>query len=313
MPSYISHAIMGEQLYNEALSQNIITNIPISKEEIKGYSLGADLAFLSSKLKNDPQNYRTRDFFINMINYIKENNLIENSHIMSLLYGHIAHYFLDINTHPLIYYIETGCKKTSIISNHDLVEGYINSYLSKKILGKDIMEVKSNYFNQPKLSDTESSKLLNNIYGEMYGDYTIIQTYKRVLYIFSKLEDLTKSGLFTKEQLIAISRFNIFLEINNLTTSEILNINNAPFTNPVTGRICNKSFMELYYQSIEMALEALKIVNNYLYEIGTISELETVFKNISYDTGVECSLGKRMIYTRNKVKSHNVFANKIKV
>lgn len=313
MPSYISHAIMGEQLYNEALSQNVITKIPISKEEIKGYSLGADLAFLSPKLKNDPQNYRTRDFFINMINYIKENNLIENSHTISLLYGHIAHYFLDINTHPLIYYIESGCQKTSLIPNHELVEGYIDSYLTQKILGKDIMDIKANYFNQPNLSNIDASNLLNSIYGEIYGDYSIIQTYKRVLYIFSKLEELIKSGLFPKEQLINISRFNQFLQKNNLTTSEILNNNNDRFHNPVTGQICNQSFMELYNQSIEMALEAIKIVNNYLYGIGTISELETVFKNISYDTGVECSLGKRMIYTRKKVNRHNVFANQIKV
>ena len=107
--------------------------------------------------------------------------------------------------------------------------------------------------------------------------------------------------------------FYQFLEINNLTTSEILNINNDYFHNPVTGEICDQSFIELYNQSIEMTLEAIQIVNNYLYGTGTISELESVFKNISYDTGVECKLGKRMIYTRKKVNRHNVFANQIKV
>ena len=75
MPAYISHAIMGEQLYNELNKAGNIIKTDISKEEVRGYSLGADLAYLSKKLKHDPQNYNTRDFFINIIEYIKENKL----------------------------------------------------------------------------------------------------------------------------------------------------------------------------------------------------------------------------------------------
>ena len=62
-----------------------------------------------------------------------ENNLIENPHIISLLYGHISHYFLDINCHPLIYYIEFGCNQVGFIPPHDLIEGYLSSYLTEKI------------------------------------------------------------------------------------------------------------------------------------------------------------------------------------
>lgn len=49
MPSYIAHAIMGEQLYNEATREGLMSRIPILVEEVKGYSLGADLASLSKK------------------------------------------------------------------------------------------------------------------------------------------------------------------------------------------------------------------------------------------------------------------------
>ena len=155
MPAYISHAIMGEQLYNEATQEHLISRIPINIEELKGYSLGADLAYLSKQIKKDPHDYCTKDFFINIIKYIKDNNLTENSQVIALLYGHIAHYFLDINTHPLIYYIECGCKKIGNISNHNLIEGYLNAYLSKIILGKNLMEIKSNYFNQIDLTNKE--------------------------------------------------------------------------------------------------------------------------------------------------------------
>ena len=77
MPSYISHAIMGEQLYNESIKEKLFSRVNINKDEMKGYSLGPDPSYLSPIIKKDPQNYHTREFFENIIRYIKENNLIE--------------------------------------------------------------------------------------------------------------------------------------------------------------------------------------------------------------------------------------------
>ena len=302
MPSYISHAIMGEQLYNELNKDGNIFKTDISKEEVRGYSLGADLAYPSPKLKKDPQNFYTRDFFINIIEYIKENKLTENKHVLSLLYGHIAHYFLDINTHPLIYYIECGCQKVGLISNHNLVEGYLNSYLANKILGKNIMDIKSNYFNQVELSNKETTKLLNTIYGKIYGDPKIINTYKTVINIFSIIENILKSGSLSPENLIQLSNFKRFLEKNELTPEEITNTTNSTYTNPVTGEKHNESFIELYDRSIDMSLDAIKRVNNCLYSSSPISSLDKVFTDLSYDTGVNCSLGKKMTYVRKRIK-----------
>lgn len=293
---------MGEQLYNELNKDGNIFKTDISKEEVRGYSLGADLAYLSSNLKKDPQNFYTRDFFINIIEYIKENKLTENKHVLSLLYGHIAHYFLDINTHPLIYYIEQGCQKVGLISNHVLVEGYLNSYLTNKILGKNIMDIKSNYFNQVELSNKETTKLLNTVYGKIYGDPKIINTYKTVINIFSMIENILKSGGLSAENLIQLSNFKRFLEKNELTPEEITNTTNSTYTNPVTGEKHNESFIELYDRSIDMSLDAIKRVNNYLYSSSPISSLDKVFTDLSYDTGVNCSLGKKMTYVRKRIK-----------
>ena len=40
-------------------------------------------------------------------------------------------------------------------------------------------------------------------------------------------------------------------------------------------------------------------VNNYLYSNGSISSLENVFMDLSYNTGVSSSLGNQMIYVRH--------------
>lgn len=300
MPGYISHAIMGEELYNEAIKNSNILKIPINKNELKSYSLGVDLAALSKKTIKDPNNYYTKDFFLYLIKYIKDNKLNANSNIIALLYGHIAHYFLDTNTHPLIYYIELSCKKVSPITNHDLVEGYISSYLSQKNLNKDIMDIPPKYFNQINLSDQVVSQTLNNVYGKIYSDYEIIKSYKKVMNTFTNIETIIKSGLITKELLIKISKFNHFLEKNNLSKEEIINTTHETFTNPITGKKQNDSFDDLYYKSIEMTLNAILEVNNYLYNNNSINNLEKVFTDLSYDTGVSCSLGKKFVYTRKK-------------
>ena len=300
MPAYISHAIMGEQLYNQANRESDILKIPISKEQFRSFSLGADLACLSKRVINDPHDFDTRTFFLSMVKYIKDNQLIENSGVMALLYGHIAHYFLDINTHPLIYYIECGCKRVGAFSNHDLVEGYLSFYLSEKILGKNISEINSDYFNQLNLSDMEICKILNSVYGKVYGDFEIVKSYRKVLNAFSTLEAFIKSGLISQKTLIALSQFNDFLKKNHLTLSELTNENHELFTNPVTGENHNESFMDLYNISIEMALHAIIKVNGYLYDNASILELEKVFSDLSYNTGVSCSLGKQMTCVRRK-------------
>ena len=68
MPAYISHAIMGEQLYNECKKENLFNYIPIDAEEIKGYSLGVDFSYLSKDTKEDPHNSNTKEFFKSLKN-----------------------------------------------------------------------------------------------------------------------------------------------------------------------------------------------------------------------------------------------------
>jgi len=297
MPAYISHAIMGNELYKNLINDsNIKTNI--NENKLRGFSIGADSAYLSKKVLTDPHNSYTQLFFLNMIEYIKNNNLIENENIISLLYGYIAHYFLDINIHPFVYYIEVGCQKVGLISNHNLVEGYHSAYLAQKILNTDIMEIKSNFFNQINLNDYNVKYLLNSIYEKIYGDNLIIEEYKKLLITFSTIENFIKSGLISKELLIKISQFIKFMEINNLSKEELTNENNEIFTNPVTGKKHNESLLELFNKSIDMSLEAIKCTNNYLYSNMPLSSLEKTFPDLSYDTGVSCSKGKKMIYVR---------------
>lgn len=301
MPAYISHAIMGSQVYQESLRSNLFKS-DVDFNSFKTYTLGADLATLSKKTIYDPHNYNTQLFFLKMCKYIKDNKLRENPVILSILYGHIVHYFFDVNAHPFIFYIDKGCNKVGLMSNHDLIEGYISSFLAQKVLNVDIMSLNGKYFNQADFKDTKSKDLLSSIYGEIYKDFNIMKSYNKVISTFSLIEGVSKDNcVFNKKLLIQIAQFNEFMKKNKLDYDELINKNNDIWRNPVTGEVHNESLMELYKRSIEMSLSAIKDVNDYLYNKKFLSELESTFTDLSYDTGVKCSLGKQMLYTRKKV------------
>ena len=131
MPAYLTHAIMGNTIYNNAKNDDRLFKINIPLPTLKASTLSPDLAKLSKSDFNS-HNKDTDLYFFNMIEYIKENKLYNDLDAMSLLYGNISHYFLDVYTHPLIYYISENCVSLNKLNSHILTEGYISSYMSEK-------------------------------------------------------------------------------------------------------------------------------------------------------------------------------------
>lgn len=295
MPAYISHAIMGHSLYQAANHDEKIFKMDINPEALKTYSLGIDLATLSF----DVHNVRTQAFLLNLIKTIKESHLEKSEEAISFLYGHISHFFMDTNMHPLIYYIEKGSKKTSSFDSHTLIEGYISAYLTEQILNSDIMMIKSKFFNQTDFNNPEINNLINSVYSKIYNCPNILNSYKKTIKLLTLLESFIKT-LTSKDLLLWISSFQKFLDANELTREEIHNTANNSWRNPVAGEIHHESLLELYNRALEMTLYAIMKVNVYLYSVASLSSLESVFPNISYDTGVDIYKGFDMIYTRKR-------------
>ncbi len=254
--------------------------------------------FFSKISAYNSHNKDTRAFFINFINYIKEHNLIENSTIIALLYGHVCHYFLDLNCHPLVYYNELGLKHVTKIPNHELIEGYLSSYLCQTRLHQNIMNIKSSFFSKGNLKDINVKELLTDVFSRTYNERNIMISYLKVQKSFALIETMIKNGLFTSKYLLNLSGFEKFLKSNNISREELLNLNKEIWTNPLTGERYFNSIMDLYFKSIEEAINAINVINKYLYDGAPIQELEKVFSNLSFDTGVDCSLGHTMMYTR---------------
>lgn len=300
MPAYLTHAIMGNTIYNNAKSDNKLFKINIPLPTLKASTLSPDLAKLSKSDFNS-HNKDTDLYFFNMIEYIKENKLYNDLDVMSLLYGNISHYFLDVYTHPLIYYISENCVSLNKLNSHILTEGYISSYMSEKEQHTDYMNLKSNYIGSLNFANPNLKNLIRETYYKTYNDLTILKSYKTTFELIKLIEKLTKENRFTtKEKLIKLSKFKEYLEINNLSKEDLTNEQKEYWTNPVTNEKYNESFIELYNKALTKTYEAIYHVNKYLYDTESKYNLYKIFTNLSYDTGVSCSLGKNLIYVKKK-------------
>ncbi len=300
MPAYLTHAIMGNTIYNNAKNDDRLFKINIPLPTLKASTLSPDLAKLSKSDFNS-HNKDTDLYFFNMIEYIKENKLYNDLDAMSLLYGNISHYFLDVYTHPLIYYISENCVSLNKLNSHILTEGYISSYMSEKEQHTDYMNLKSNYIGSLNFANPNLKNLIRETYYKTYNDLTILKSYKTTFELIKIIEKLTKENRFTtKEKLIKLSKFKEYLEINNLSKEDLTNEQKEYWTNPVTNEKYNESFIELYNKALTKTYEAIYHVNKYLYDTESKYNLYKIFTNLSYDTGVSCSLGKNLIYVKKK-------------
>jgi len=240
MPAYISHTIMARDVYDKLNDKNIDLNYMLT------FSLGGDLARFS-KCRRTCHKVKTEEFIDNMWNYIKENKLIDNGMYMGTLYGHICHYYMDVVCHPLIRKID----KISINvgrKSHTLIEGYIDSYLVKYKYNKDIDKFNTKYIFRGNIC--KIYKMIDYVYRKTYGVKSVSFIYFFNIFLYSKIRLLFK--LFGKKILRKLSRFDKYMEVNK--DIDIVNNKKNIQYKDYLGNICNDSFLELYNQSIDVAI-----------------------------------------------------------
>ncbi|MBQ9854278.1 MAG: hypothetical protein IJO57_04525 [Bacilli bacterium] len=214
MPAYISHLKMAQDV-----SENFNN---IDNEYMITFSLGGDLAkyskcrVLSHKVKQD-------EFIINMCDYIKNNNLLDNKYLLGALYGHICHYVMDEIVHPLIREIDKKSTKVNIKS-HTLIEAYFDNYLLEKY------NLKEQKLLTGKVRKIE--KMIDYAYLKTYGIKNVSRSYKITKLLYSKIHlirifkvDIILSKLFNYRKFIKINKDN--LDINEFDSQYKLSINEA--------------------------------------------------------------------------------------
>lgn len=325
MPSSVTHALFALDVYDN-LNKEYQKKISNKLENYKTFAQGPDPLFFYnlSNLKRG-KNIRniypelihtsnTQKFFISLIAYIKDNNLENNSEILSFLYGFITHYILDSTIHPFIIY------KTGIFSQkdnstykynglHNDMEVYIDSYMifqREKVFPKDFKTY--NFICNIREFSDEINLLLDNIFEDVYNINDFSKVYfksikqmKNIFRIYRydkfgikkigyKFIDFLLPKKYLKKEMLSY-------HVNPNNKKHYLNLEKNEWNHPMNKyEYYNYSFVELYKISINRAVNTINYVNDVLYGKKNIKSLEKVFTNLSYVTGKDCKLKEKCQY-----------------
>lgn len=317
MPSTMTHTYFSLDVY-KTLPQNIKTRIN-NLEYLKLFSQGSDpIMFYNFFIGKKSKYYKelqyklhtekTQKFFINLINYINDNNLNNNEQVLSYLYGNICHYFLDSETHPFIIY-KTGRfskkkKETHKYNSlHQEMEYIIDMYFisSKESIPPHKFKIHDNIYKY----NTFSKELKNCINHTIYTTYninnfskTLLKTSKEMK-LFFRLFNYDKTGLkkkiystidsLTPKSIIKLSELSF--SNNYRKKLHYLNLNNKTWHHPTNKEeTYNYSFLDLYEIARKKATNCIIEVTKMLDKKKLDQEkLKKIFKNLSYTTGKNCN------------------------
>ena len=285
MPSYKTHAI-----HSETVLPNINLRTNIETEDLKVFSMGPDAVMpVNPFLFRLQHTSKTREFFITLINMIKEKKLYDNGEIMAFLYGQLEHFVLDLIMHPLVYYMTEGLPRNHILNAHSLLEHAIDDYvIDKYAIGNGY------YYDKLSITDNETYELINELYEKVYGASNVGIQYTAGI-VGTKLYD-------SKVRLNKINTITSFLNLGDVKyhgdpdiAKPYLNLDHNIWFNPETGIAYNYSFDDLWNRASELLLETIDDVNNYIYLDKPLTNT-IILNNTSYLTGIPCELGQSKIH-----------------
>lgn len=318
MPATITHAYFAEDLFN-ILDKNTKKLISKKKKELMMFSQSTDpLMFYIltpingrkiRKLQFVAHTEKTNLFFENTIKYIKENRYYNNPDILVFLYGFICHFVLDSRTHPFIvyktgYFIKEDDKTYKYNGLHHNMEAYLDNYMLEKHhtskinfkkfcfslepFTEELNEVISYAFKKTYKVDN-MDKIYHNSLKQMNFFLTTfrLDSHKYKSYIYRFIDKFTSRKAFKLE--------SVSYNIRNKNI-DYLNNNHKEWNYPVDRTIkSHKSFDELYQDSLIEAKNLIEKVNDYFFK-DTSLNIDSLFQNRSYLTGIDCNSKKKQIY-----------------
>lgn len=325
MPSSITHSYFAIDIYKK-MPSHCKAKLDNKLEYFKLFSQGSDPFmfyhfFIGKKAKSASSiQYmmhfeKTQEFFLKTIKFIHKNNLINESDVMSYLYGYICHYCLDLLTHPFIYY--KGGKFCSDDKNtykynglHQEIEYRIDSYLieKKEKIDPRKFRIDKFIFNVDKFSKPLEG-LVDYVMKDIYKVENGISLYYRSIWYMKKFFYLAnydpygfklklyrlidKISKDTMTRIDELSYYNTYIEC-----SSYLNLEHNKWNYPWDkNKVFNSSFLDLYDNALKMALDIIEEVTIML-ESKKLNEqrLKKIFNNLSFATGLDCNKKVEMKY-----------------
>ena len=320
MPATVVHAYFAQDL-NDILPKEIKNKLDVDRLKTFGQSTDSLMFYnlfsiLPGKKIRDFQKYfhtnKTQEFFINLINYIKENDYTEDIDVNSFLVGAICHYVLDSTVHPYIYY-KTGYfnKNDKSTYKYNNVHTFMETFLDNDMI-KRRESINPYKFNISKFSfDTSKfSNELNDTIKYTFKETFDVDNMDKIYY--KSLKQMRNSIFIFRQDRYGIKKF--FYKLADTFTSKrvfrfeaisyhyplndrhnFLNENHKLWRNPCDYSLTSEeSFLDLYLKALKLA--KVMICASFDYINGKDIELEKIFINKSYITGLDCELDKELKY-----------------
>lgn len=322
MPATITHAYFGEDIYNR-LPSDIKLKIKDYKTSLMMFSQSMDslmfyniLSPLKGKNIRDLasvfHNNKVNIFFNNLIEYIKKKKLYNDPQTLAFLYGLIAHHSLDSTIHPFVFFKTGDFNKNDPNTYkynglHTYMETYIDNYmLEKRNTNVNNFKIQEFCFDikpfSKELIDAidysfENTYSINNMSKKYYKSLKQMKTFL-VLFRFDN-HGIKKLGyktidFFTPKKLF---RFNsLSYKLDNFDNYNFLNNKHKVWTYPIDSNLkSTKCFDQLYNDALNNSLNIIKELNLYFFKNKHI-DINNLFKNKSYITGIDCNSKKRQLF-----------------
>ena len=325
LPSSVTHSYFAMDVYQK-LNRCCQKKIEHNLGNYKLFSQGSDpfmfYHFLLGKkanqmkqLQNRMHHEKTQDFFLSIINYIHQEQLQDDSLIMSYLYGYICHYYLDAFTHPFIYYksgfFVVNDKNTYQYNGlHQEIEYRIDSYFIEKREHQDPSKFRIDKFIfETKGFSKELEELIQISIGKVYDTKEVVRLYEKSIWYMKKFFRLINYDpygwklkfyqlldKFTSDKTIRLEELSFYSPY--LEKKDYLNLAHQKWNYPWDKSSClTTSFLELYDMACQQAVIAIQEVTTMLNKRNyNEKRLKEIFANWSFATGIDCKRKVEMKY-----------------
>lgn len=253
----------------------------------------------------------TQKFLITFIEKLKK-SYIDSAYAFIL--GWVCHYALDTTAHPYIFYVTGNYDKQDKSTypyrgNHLQLEKSIDSiFLRRRGYNPNKFKSTKELFTLKELPN-EINELLNltiketynldkmgDKYGLAYKHFVKYHNYmsydpygiKKIIYKFL--------DLFNRKSNYVFKTFSYYNNVN--PKIDYLNESNNEWLHPsYDSEVSKDSFMDLYNQAKIKAVDIINKINDFMQ--NSIDDLTDVIKDITYDTGKDCSDKSVMKYFKS--------------
>lgn len=287
MPDYKTHSI-----HSEMVLPYIDKRIDIDTELLKIFSFGPDtLVFSDVRTFNNQHNKYSKLFFECLIKTIKIRDYQYDSEIIAFLYGQLEHFILDSTFHPYIFYITPSMRNNYLLDDHTNFELWLDDYFMDKYNKRD-----KKYYSKRFCQNLKLRSLIDYVYRQIYKCDYASKKYEFGTNVLLTLENARSNDkvipTIAKKLGISDISYNELSRIN-----PFLNMDRDVWYNPFTLESHKESIDEIWNKSIELYMQVIEEVNEYLYG-NKEYKISIIDNDLSYDTGLPANREKKLLVTK---------------